>query len=285
MSVVRHSEILIYADDVKIFKRINDSNDCSLLQSDLSAFSVWCRNNYLYLNIDKCNVVTFCRKLLPLSFPYSIDTALLNVTSEIKDLGIIFDSKLTFAQHLDFITNKASSMLGFVRRWSKEFHDPYALRSLYECLVRSILEYGCQVWYPFYNVHINRLESVQNKFLRFALRRLPWSNRFELPPYENRLNLLNMTSLHKRRDYHLCLFLHKVLIGLMDSPEILAAISINASSRVLRSRALLQIRFHRTNYGSFEPLSNMCRCYNKYSQFIDFNVELQQVKSILLSCS
>lgn len=30
----------------------------------------------------------------------------------------------------------------------------------------SILE--CQVWSPFYNVHISSLEGVQRKFLRFV---------------------------------------------------------------------------------------------------------------------
>jgi len=68
--------------------------------------------------------------------------------------------------------SKAMSVLGFIKRWSKEFDDPYTTKLLFTTLVRPILEYCSSVWSPQYQVHIDRIESVQKKFLLFALRSL-----------------------------------------------------------------------------------------------------------------
>jgi hypothetical protein len=61
-------------------------------------------------------------------------------------------------------------MLVFVKRLSCEFRDPYTLKTLYVSLVRRKLEYASCVWRSFYGAHINRIERVQKKFLRYALR-------------------------------------------------------------------------------------------------------------------
>jgi len=55
------------------------------------------------------------------------------------------------------------SVLGFIKRWSKEFDEPYTTKLLFTSLVRPILEYCCSVWSPQYQVHIDRIESVQKK--------------------------------------------------------------------------------------------------------------------------
>jgi len=61
--------------------------------------------------------------------------------------------------------NKAMSVLGFIKRWSKEFDDPYTTKLLFTSLVRPILVYYSSVWSPQYQVHIDRIESVQKKCL------------------------------------------------------------------------------------------------------------------------
>jgi len=53
-------------------------------------------------------------------------------------------------------------MLAFIKRWSKEFYDPYVTKTLFISLVRPILEYCASVWSPQYGVHIDRIKSVQN---------------------------------------------------------------------------------------------------------------------------
>ena len=47
-SIIKNSNFLIYADDMKIFKKVEGINDCTLLQMDLKAFEFWCaKNSYI----------------------------------------------------------------------------------------------------------------------------------------------------------------------------------------------------------------------------------------------
>jgi hypothetical protein len=72
-------------------------------------------------------------------------------------------------------------MLGFIRGLSLEFRDPYTLKSLYTSLIRPKLEYVSCVWNPFYDVRVDRVERVQRRFIRCALRGLGWTDMHDLP--------------------------------------------------------------------------------------------------------
>jgi hypothetical protein len=45
------------------------------------------------------------------------------------------------------------------------------------------------VWWPFYGTHIDRIERVQKKLVRYGLRGLGWTGMFALPPYVDRCAL------------------------------------------------------------------------------------------------
>ena len=51
---VKYSDILGFADNVKIFKTISNFNDPTKLQEDLNYFYAWCKTNELNLNFNKC---------------------------------------------------------------------------------------------------------------------------------------------------------------------------------------------------------------------------------------
>lgn len=59
-----HSDILLFADDAKIFRKISSLDDCTTLQTDLDRLSLWCSMNQLDLNVSKCSSVCFSRKAL-----------------------------------------------------------------------------------------------------------------------------------------------------------------------------------------------------------------------------
>ena len=62
--------------------------------------------------------------------------------NSIKDLGAIFDSVLTFNYHIHFILQKASSMLGFIKRWAKEFNSTLITVSPFTTFICPHLEYA-----------------------------------------------------------------------------------------------------------------------------------------------
>ena len=93
---------------------------------------------------------------------YEISEIVLENVSSFCDLGITLDSKLNFNLHIDACISKSSSVLGFIKRWSREFDDPYLPKRLFTSLVRPILEYGSLVWSPYYSCHVIELNLSKN---------------------------------------------------------------------------------------------------------------------------
>ena len=166
--VFSSSTCLLYADDLKILKVIKNVLDASALQRDLNRLLQWCEVNQLYLNIKKCNVISFTRKRSKIEFGYSVNGVQLNRLKVVKDLGILMDEKLTFGKHIEYVIAKSYSMLGFISRTCKEFRSVRTLKSLYFAHVRSYLEYASVVWHPYQETFVDRIESIQKKFLMFA---------------------------------------------------------------------------------------------------------------------
>jgi hypothetical protein len=125
-----------YADDIKLFVPVSGFQDCLKIQSNLNELSEWCDRNSLLLNVGECKTITFVRSRHPLEFSNMLRGTVLDRMSSINDPGVI-----TFWEHVDVMVTKALTMLGFIRRLSVEFRDPYTLKSLYTSLVGQKLEY------------------------------------------------------------------------------------------------------------------------------------------------
>jgi hypothetical protein len=93
----------------------------------------------------------------------------LDRVSSINDLGVIMDEKMTFSEHVDVMVAKTFAMLGFIRRLSLKFRDPYTLKSLLTSLVRPKQQYASCLWNPFYDVCVDRVERVQRRFIPYVL--------------------------------------------------------------------------------------------------------------------
>lgn len=260
-----------YADDVKIYVIVRSFADCLRLQHLIDTFEEWCSRNYLTLNVQKCNIISFHRKLKPVAFNYTINHQLLQRVDNVRDLGITLDCALTFKLHYSGIVAKANRQLGFIFKIADEFRDPACLKALYCSLVRSILEFSSVVWCPYQAVWIARIESVQRKFVRYAFRHLPWNDPVNLPPYEDRCQLLGLETLEHRRTISQAVFAAKVLIGDIDSPGILAEFEIYAPERVLRSRSFLHLGPRAANYSLHDPIRFMSGRFNEFYEFFDFN--------------
>jgi len=112
--------------------------------------------------------MSFTKSRLPIINDYTINNIVLQRVFEIWDLGVTIDSTFSFNKHYLNITKTSSTiLLGFINRTCKDFTNSNALKVLYFSLVRSSLEYNSVVWSPSSVVHIQSLEAIQNRFLRF----------------------------------------------------------------------------------------------------------------------
>lgn len=273
----------MFADDLKLYKRVASQEDCLLLQHDLNRLSNWCIINRLDLNISKCKIMTFSRKKTIINYSYSLQDSPLIRVSTVVDLGLLMDPKLNFNDHICLKISKAKSMLGFVKRVTTDFNDINALKSLYFCLVRSILEYAAVVWSPFYESSIIKIESVQRNFTRYALWKSGW--RGDHQPYNTRLQKLNMITLQKRRRIYSALTTADIITSKIDSSYLLGKINfkVNRFSGSLRTQNVLNLKSAKTNYGSYEPINNLCRVFNEYSHLFDYNLNKKQFKDLLFT--
>ncbi|XP_055613523.1 uncharacterized protein LOC129759966 [Uranotaenia lowii] len=140
-------------------------------------------------------------------------------------------------------------------RVTKDFRDVYCLKSLYCSLVRSILEYASAVWSPFYQNGADRIEALQRRFMRYALRHLNWFDPFHLPSYENRCNIISLDTLQARRAVTRALFVSDILTSKIDCPSLLESINISVRPQGLRNRNLqLYTPLRQNNYGANSAL-------------------------------
>lgn len=212
-----------------------------------------------------------------------MDNQILVRKNVIKDLGILIDSKLTFKHHIDKIHSKSMCMLGFVKRRSKEFNDPYITKAIYCSLIRSLLEYCSVVWSPCYDVDIKKHESVKKHFLLFALRDLGWSTEsLVLPRYSHRLMLIDMCSLRNRRKLSEALFAFDLFKGNIDSPFLCSKISTNTNVHNLRHRKFLKESNSRTNYAANEPFNRCSKTFNEHFDLFSSDISRDSFKKRIM---
>ena len=261
-SVFDSSSCLLFADDLKIYRRIDSMNDCLLLQGDIDRLTSWCSQNNVELNISKCKFISFTRKRQPTLHVYTVDGVRLSRVTSVTDLGVVFDSELRFTSHIDWVISKAFRMLGFVLRQCHDFKDVEVLKIVYYSLIRSHLEYCCPIWSPHYGVHISRLERVQMKFVNFLLFKL----RIDKAPlsHDERRIIVGMDSLELRRIKLTLTFGHKILINRIDCTDLLAFLNFRVPARDTRLRETFHLNASRTDVGINEFCNRFMRLYNKY---------------------
>ncbi|PNF30002.1 hypothetical protein B7P43_G06208 [Cryptotermes secundus] len=140
------------------------------------------------LNIAKTRVVSYTRKTNFLSYEYQLCHAIITCTSCIKDLGVLFYSKLHFHTHVNYIFSECIKLLGLIRSITYRFSSMESLYVLYFTLVRSKLEYASVVWNSITSTDANKLERIQQKFASVCF-------------YTDALEKLSLQSLHKRRHH------------------------------------------------------------------------------------
>jgi len=78
-SVVQHSTIKLFADDVAVYTEVKCYEDCKKLQDDLHQIFLWTVKWQLRLNSQKCDALMITRKHSPLSYTYCIDDYILEI--------------------------------------------------------------------------------------------------------------------------------------------------------------------------------------------------------------
>jgi hypothetical protein len=224
-------------------------DDALRLQDGTDSIVRWCAGNNLFLNCAKCKVVSFTKQTVALLFNYSINGTTLSRSNSVRDLGVVFGSRLSFTNHIESIVNSSFKSLGFVLRNGREFSDVDKLQLLYFTYVRSRLEYASIVWSPMYSIHISSLERVQPRFLKNGVHMLTGSYPPRGYPNDLLLGQLGMSSLLSRRAEHSVVFLFNLIQGLVDCSDLLSQVTFKVNRPACRTKNTFFLPTRRTNTG------------------------------------
>ena len=209
------SDTFLFADDIKIFRSIINTNDQDILQQDITTIEKLSHDWMLTLHPDKCTHMEIGKNNVGENQYY---TTMNNVTTTIdthdkqKDLGVTFDSKLTFDQHISQVVNEATKMTKIIRR-SFQFLDKHTFLPLYKTMVRTHLDYAMAVWHPYKIKHKIALENIQRR----ATKELPGMRDLS---YIERLKLLKLPTLGYRRLRGDMIEVYKIIHNIYDHESV-----------------------------------------------------------------
>ena len=215
------SPTVLFADDTLLYRPLFTPDDQRILQEDIHSVHAWCIANKMQINIKKSKAMRITWSRNPGIPNYVYNAKRLDVVTEYKYLGIMLNNKLTWHTHVEYVLRKANRMLGFILSVSKSLSQS-AIFSVYKSLVIPILEYGQPAWFLYTAILSNKIEEIQRRATRIALRQ----KRQEMS-YEERLIRLNWHSLESRRKFCLISYVVKALYGLVNCDSVRHGVSVN----------------------------------------------------------
>ena len=226
------STIKIFADDTKMYRKVNNDEDRLLLQKDIDKLCKWSETWQLQFNATKCKVMHKGKHSLNATYEMN-GTILENVTEE-KDLGVIIDNELKFHKHVSAAVLKANQTLGIVKKTFSTL-DKELLPIVFRHQIRPYLEYGNIIWHPRYKGDIRKVEGVQRR----ATKLIP---ELKDQPYQQRLENLNMYSMEYRRKRGDMIQVYKIM-NKMERIDPSDFFTQNTNSTRGHSRKLFKNRF------------------------------------------
>lgn len=164
-------EISLFADDTGLY---TSSYKVSAIKNKLQNaskkivkfFNKWKTT----VNIEKTETIIFTKRRPKLKPEISFSNNNLPWVSNVKYLGINLDSKLNFTLHTKEIVDKGIAALVTLYPLinKKSYINVKNKLQIYKTIVRPMLTYGCPIWNMTCASNYQKLQILQNKFLRLV---------------------------------------------------------------------------------------------------------------------
>ena len=144
------------------------------LQRDLDKLARWCAKWRVKLNPEKTKVTIFSKSQTAIrgELALSLYGDLLSYYPHIKFLGITFDNRMSFTKHFEEILERCNHKFHRLRilinkKWGP---SPTTILQVYKQCVRPVFKNGIVSTITVSAAVINKIQRVQNSFIRLALR-------------------------------------------------------------------------------------------------------------------
>ena len=186
----------LYVDDfVIIFRSSTVQLIERRLQTNINKILDWTLQNGFTISSNKTVAMHFCLRRKCFNPTLKLGNVPIEFVEEHKFLGLIWDNKLNFRAHIDYLKKKCIKALDLLKVVSHTVwgSDTKTLIKLYKSLVLSKLDYGAIVYMSASNVYLKKLDVVHNQGLRLCLGAFKsspveslYAEAFELPLEERR---------------------------------------------------------------------------------------------------
>ena len=283
-SHVKFCEFQLFTDDLKIYKCIEDNDSSFCLQSDLDNIHTWSTSNGLPFNLSKCVVMTFSKnRTHDASRDYFVKSTKLNRVENVKDLGVIFDSKLSFNCHIDYIVSNTTVKLNFIKRFSRYFSDPETFRTLYFSFISSKLNYASVIWNPHLAYQITKIESVRHKFLRYVSWKIRCPMKYDNHNYGPIAMKTRIATLESYRTMNDVLFMYKLVNKIVISNSLYNRIVFYSPIKPVRGAPdIFYIKPFSLNLSYQSIITRLSLTCNQHKSILNFDSD--SISSLRLCC-
>ena len=192
--VIRHDRRWKYVDNTTVSEVIAKGEQGNI-PSLINEMENWCIENGMKLNRPKCKdlIISIAKECPELDRVFIQDYELTPVSS-VKILGVHVSADLKWNVRISYIVAKASKHLYFLRLLKRAGVDQQSMLTVYTTCIRSVLEYGCQVWnFKDPQYLSEEVERIQKRALPLLCPHLSYNQALEqtqLPTLAQRRNSL-----------------------------------------------------------------------------------------------
>ena len=164
--------VMFYADDSQLYIFLDPKQQqlgVDALNLCIKDIMLWIRINMLISNAKKTELIHFTSRFSPsVQIPsIIIGSTKIDVTNEVKDLGVILDSHLTFKSHINSVSQSAYHSLRNIGKIRK-YLSPKDCERLVHAFITSKLDYCNAVLYGLPSSEIQKLQRIQNSDARIV---------------------------------------------------------------------------------------------------------------------
>jgi hypothetical protein len=165
-TVSDNNKICKYADDTTLM--VGELSDVNF-ETEFNNITEWASRNKLKLNLGKTKELIFHK---PRAYCNALPVALPGITrvSEIKFLGVVFNSTLCFNQHVDSIVSVVNQRLYLLNKMKQCGLSKEGLHIIFQAIIVSRITYALSAFSGFLNTcDIDRVNAVFRKAKRWGI--------------------------------------------------------------------------------------------------------------------
>lgn len=163
---------LLFADDLTLYIKGKDIHlTARLMQAALNHIESWSLSHGFTFSTEKTKCIVFSKSKPPNLPAIYLNNCRLPAVEQIKYLGVIFDGRLTWKPHIDFLRKECTKRINLLKVLAHQDwgSDTEMLLKIYRSTIRSLIDYGSVAYSSAKPTVLKPLDTIQNTALRTAL--------------------------------------------------------------------------------------------------------------------